>query len=641
MPQSERSKALAHVLFQQGWALERAGRAAEAAEQYARALKQDRDCVDALIQLGRLRAREGKTDEALALLKRAAKANPRVPAAHSALGRLLFELGRFDQALPSFQQAAALNRLDAEALICRGDCLSQLGRGEEAVASYDAAIALKPGVPQAHTNRAFALHRLGRLDDALAGYSQALALQPNAPANHYNCASVLHALGRLKEAAAGYDAAIALDPAYAPAHFGRGAALLALEDCEGAVQSYTRSASLRPGHAEAWAHLGQALSVLGRSADAAAAAERALALDGASADAWYVRACLKPFAPGDQDLERMEAALAQAEARNARPEDRLSLGFALGKAWMEAGDAEKAFGHLERANTRQRSLIEFDIDAHLAALDAMARSIDAGTLRRLGGAGYPSDRPVFIVGMPRSGTTLIEQILASHPAVHGAGELPLIGELAGRLPKPGDGLAEALTPETLAALGAEYVARIDALAQGALRVTDKMPGNFLYAGLIRLILPKARIIHCVRDPLDTCLSCYETKFRNGALFTYDLRELGLAYRGYERLMAHWREVLPADGFIEVSYEAVIADLEGEARRLLQFCGLDWNAACLDFHRTSREVWTASANQVRRPLYRSSVGRAGAHAEHLRPLIDALGAEDQGSRLDPALEGLSP
>ena len=624
MPRSTQSTALAYVLFHRGWALERTGCAAEAAEQYVGALRQDRHCANALIQLGRLRIGEGRTEEALALLRRAVKANPRIAAAHQVLGALLFELRRFDQALVCFERAIALSPFDAEALTSRGDCLNELGGGEEALASYDAAIALKPGLVDAQNNRGTALRRLGRLEEALVCYRQVIALRPNVAGHVYNCASVLNALGRPQEAIAGYDAAIALDPGFAPAHFGRGAALLALEDSEGALQSYTRAASIRPAHAEAWAQMAQTLAVLGRSAEAAAAAERALAVDGTSADAWYVRARLKRFGPGDPDLQRMEAALARADARRAAVDDRLNLEFALGKAWMEAGDAGRAFAHLGRGNGLQRSLLEFDVDEHLAVLDDMARSFDAETIRRLAGAGHASDRPVFIVGMPRSGTTLIEQILASHPAVHGAGELPLVGQLAGRLPGAGDGLAEALSPDQLARLGAEYAGRIEALAPDALRITDKMPGNFLYAGLIRLMLPKARIIHCVRDPLDTCLSCYETKFTKGNRFTYDQRELGLHYRGYERLMAHWRTVLPADGFIEVRYEDVVADLEGQARRLMAFCGLDWDEACLQFHQTPREVWTASASQVRRPLYGSSVSRARAHAAYLGPLIDALG-----------------
>ncbi|HEX4095708.1 MAG TPA: sulfotransferase, partial [Caulobacteraceae bacterium] len=288
------------------------------------------------------------------------------------------------------------------------------------------------------------------------------------------------------------------------------------------------------------------------------------------------------------------------------------------------GDPGRAFAHLDQGNRLQRSRLDFDLDEHLAAPLAMARAFDADTIQRLAGAGDPTERPVFIIGMPRSGTTLVEQILASHPRVHGAGELPLMGQLAVRLPRAGDGLIEALSPGELARLGGEHAARLEALAPEAARITDKLPGNFLFAGLIHLMLPNARIIHCVRDPLDTCFSCYETRFAEGNAFAYDQRELGLHYRAYAQLMEHWRTVLPPDRFTEVRYENVVADLETQARRLLTFCGLDWDESCLDFHQTRRNIWTASAAQVRRPLYGSSVGRARAYEAWLGPLIEALG-----------------
>jgi hypothetical protein len=231
--------------------------------------------------------------------------------------------------------------------------------------------------------------------------------------------------------------------------------------------------------------------------------------------------------------------------------------------------------------------------------------------------------------MPRSGTTLVEQILASHPQVHGAGELTaletiLIDQLGARL-SPIDRarrLAD-LSAGDLAAMGGAYISRIRALAPGALRVTDKMPANFRFAGLIRLMLPNARIIHCRRDPVDTCLSCYARKFSRGQPYAYDLRELGLYYRAYDALMAHWRRLLPMDRLIEVRYEQVVGDLEGEARRMIAFLDLAWDDACLTFHRTRRPVRTASVNQVRQPLYRTSVARWRPYEKHLGPLLDAL------------------
>lgn len=623
MASSDQSRALAQVLFRQGWALERAGRAAEAAEQYDRALRQDRQCVDALIQLGLLRFHAGRAEEGALLVRRAVKANPKIAAAHQALGAMLFAGRRFDQALASFERVLALGPANAETLSSRADCLLELGRVEAALASYDAAIALKPHLAEAHNNRGNALWRLGRLEEALAAFRQATALNPNVLSHLFNSASVLFVLGRVPEALGAYDKAIAQSPGFAPAHFGRAAALFALQDSEGALKSYSRAISLDPNNAQAWAHLARTLGVLGRSADAAEAARRAIGLEPANPEAWQVLSSLKRFGPGDPDLARMEAALADAEARQVDPEDRLNLQFALGRAWLEAGEAGRAFAHLARANSQQRSRLDFDIDAYLATLEAMAASIGAETIDRLAQAGDPSDQPVFIIGMPRSGTTLIEQILASHPQVHGAGELTLVDRLARRLPGAGEGLSEALSPDILASLGAEYASQARALAPGAARLIDKLPGNFVYAGLIHLMLPNARIIHCIRDPLDTCLSCYETRFAKGQPYSYDLRELGRRYRGYERLMAHWRRVLPADRFIEVRYEDVVADLQGQTRRLLEFCGLEWDEACLQFHRTRREVWTTSSSQVRRPLYASSIGRGRACAAYLGPLIEAL------------------
>jgi hypothetical protein len=241
------------------------------------------------------------------------------------------------------------------------------------------------------------------------------------------------------------------------------------------------------------------------------------------------------------------------------------------------------------------------------------------------GAGEPSNLPIFIVGMPRSGTTLIEQILASHPQVIGAGELNALRNAAERLGPLPEAFA-GLTPQAATQVGRDYLAHVTPLARGRAHVVDKMPGNFLHAGLIAAALPGARIIHSRRDAVDTCLSCYSKLFSGEQPFAYDFGELGRFHRGYEALMAHWRTLLPPECFIEIDYEEVVDDLEGQARRLIAFLGLPWDEACLNFHQSRRVVRTASMNQVRQPIYRGSKGRWRQYAGHLQPLLAALGIE---------------
>jgi hypothetical protein len=285
---------------------------------------------------------------------------------------------------------------------------------------------------------------------------------------------------------------------------------------------------------------------------------------------------------------------------------------------------------MRKGNELKRRRIDYDEVRALGVLDRVRSVFDRRLLAARQGGGYPSSLPVFVVGMPRSGTTLVEQILASHPEVHGAGELPDLNRLVERLRNaagaaflyPED--APALAAERLREFGETYVEGLRGRAPGATRVTDKMPGNFLLLGLIHLALPGASIIHVTRDPRDTCLSCYSKLFTAEQNFAYDLGELGRYYSKYSQLMAHWQDVLPEGRILSIRYEDVIADLEGEARRIISHCGLAWDERCLAFHKTERPVKTASATQVRRPIYRSAVGRWQLYEEHLGPLLAALG-----------------
>jgi hypothetical protein len=267
----------------------------------------------------------------------------------------------------------------------------------------------------------------------------------------------------------------------------------------------------------------------------------------------------------------------------------------------------------------------YSADATERSFAAVAAAFTPELLESRAGLGARSPAPIFVVGMPRSGTTLIEQILAAHPAVHGAGELRYMRRIIERISDFPQGVAT-LDADTLKRLGEDYLSRLEALAGGKPRVVDKAPGNFVCAGLIRLILPDAKIIHARRDPVDTCLSCYTKLFADALNFTYDMTELGRYCRDYLKLMDYWRAVLPASHFLEVDYEAVVDDIEAEARRMLEFLELPWDPACLEFYRVERPVRTASVNQVRQPIYRSSSGRWRKHADALQPLLKTLEIE---------------
>jgi Sulfotransferase family len=314
---------------------------------------------------------------------------------------------------------------------------------------------------------------------------------------------------------------------------------------------------------------------------------------------------------------------------NLKPEKRIMLHYALGKAYDDLKEWERAFPHFIEGARIKRERLAYDANADAARTQRIVALIDSDFVSRLRGAGDPSEVPVFVLGMPRSGTTLTEQIIASHPEVYGAGEL---NELMDIVQQPTVGLAfrpfpdnlENLTPEILTAWGQAYVGRLRERAPTARRITDKMPANYLALGLIPLLLPRAKIIHVQRNPADTCVSCFTRLFNRHQDATYDLAELGHHYGLYARLMDHWRRILPAGSFLEVQYEDIVADTEYQARRLIDFCGLEWNSACLAFHKNKRSVRTASVTQVRQPIYNSSVHRWKHYEKFLEPLLASLG-----------------
>ncbi len=543
------------------------------------------------------------------------------PALHLA-GIKALQQGLVPEALSLLEQATSADPTSAAAASDFGLALTVAQRYDDAVASLRRALELKPGLAEAALNLGNIHRHRGELNEAVACYYEAIASRPDLPQVHNNLAVTLLHLGRPADAERYSRDAIAINASFAEAHLTLGAILDALGRPEEAIESHRRALALKPNSATGHAELAKTLAGYGRLTEAAESYRRAVELRPGKAS-W--RRALSRIVPSD---EAQIAADETTLADPAMPEaERAQLGFKLGKAYEDRGDYEHAFTRLSEANAIVRRGLDYDRAASEAVFADVKATFTPELFAKHAGAGSDDETPIFVLGMPRSSTTLVEQILASHPQVFGAGELPLLNSIAARLGTAGkppvftDALAT-LNDESLTALGRDYATALRAYSATARFITDKMPGNFLLIGLIKLILPRAKVIHCTRDPADTAMSIYRNYFAGRLSYAYDLAEIGHYYRLYQDLMVHWRKVLP--GFVyDIDYETLILEQEQETRRLIAHCGLEWDARCLDFAHAPRPVHTASWAQVREGMFDRSVGVAEKYGDRLKPLHDAL------------------
>ena len=604
-----------------------AGRLAEAEALYRRILAVAPEHAGCLHRLGGLALATGRCDLAITLVNRAIAVDNREPVYFNTLGNAQFARGRLPEAAALYRRALRLKPDYVGARYNLGNVLQALDRPAEALAAYEQVLALAPDHAEALNNLGAVLLALDRPEDALVRFRQAIALRRDYAEAHFNLGTALQELGRRPEAVARYRRAIRLRPDYAEAQGRLGTVLLEQGQLEEATARLERAIQLDPAYAEAHNNLGSALLDQGRFDEAAVRFEQAIRLRPTYAEAYFNRAELPTYRPDAAERAALEALV--ADDGPLPPAKAPFIHFALARALEEAGEPARAFQHLLTGNALKRRQIGYDEAATHDLFRRIAAVFDADLFARRPNTGTPSTIPIFVLGMPRSGSSLIEQILASHPLVQGGGELTTLvmvatGAAGGRgrpLAYPED--IPALDDAALRRLGGAYLADVPPLAPGKTRLTDKMPYNFLTLGLIPLILPGARIIHTERDPADTCVSCFSKLFPFSQAFSYELGELGRYYRAYHTLMAHWRAVLPAGALLDVSYEAVVEDLESQARRLIAYCGLPWDDRCLDFHRTRRAVRTASAAQVRQPVFRSSLARWRRFEPWLAPLLGAL------------------
>jgi len=495
----------------------------------------------------------------------------------------------------------------------------EMGDAEEALVAFDCILAEDIEHGDAYFGRGRAAIILEKFDVANTAFAQAVHFAPNDAEAKFYYAKVMHELGNDPQAIRLLYEATKIDPDYLEAYCDLGCLLADSGNLTDSKRAYERAVLADPSCANALNGLGTIQVSLGNIKLAEQLFRKSLSAENNLVIAHYNLAEIKRFKSFDGDAA---AVYSQSKRDNISQNEAVQIGFALGKIREDIGEFDKAFAAFKAANQRYRSTLAYNIGEDKAFVEIMIKSFDADKLRPATfDASRDGKKPIFILGMPRSGTTLVEQVLASHSSVHGAGELDLFERLF-RERFPSTDNFKNICVDQLIKIGQTYISAISELAPKAAYIVDKMPTNFLFLGPIALAMPAATIVHCRRDPIDTCLSCYKRLFSHNHPYSYDLRELGQFYGLYQRIMSHWTSVFPGR-IVEVVYEDLVESFEIESRRLITACGLNWDEKCLHFYKTERPVFT-NPEGVRRPIYSDAVRRWEQYESHLQPLVSSLG-----------------
>ena len=574
--------------------------------------------------LGYLLVEQGRPEEALPILRTATRLDPSLERAHLYTGKALALLGKGKEADVAFEKSFELNPVSKTLAIAAEHQLA--GRLEEAKALYG-------DVLRADAENVDALRMMGtiaftesRPADAERYLRQTVALAPDFVGAIIDLAQVLKDEGRFEEAISNFRRAIELEPGNVKAQFLLGSALAPSALTYEAIEAYQRALELRPSHVGAHLGLGHVLKTVGRQKEAVDSYRECIRLRPDNGATYWSLANLKTYNLSSADIEEM---VSQLEDGDVNKESEVNFLFALAKATEDRKDFDLAWQYYEKGNAERRMTEYYDPVRAEVINDKVIETFDAELLAKLGGQGHADPAPIFVLGLPRSGSTLIEQILASHSQVEGTSELPYVAHAMNSLNlNRADGInypeaVRELGANNLKLLGQKYLRDAQMhRTEGAPRFIDKMPNNFPSVGFINLILPNAKIIDARRHPLDSCLSCYRQLFARGQPFTYDLTDIGEYFLEYQRLMDHWHEVLPGQ-VLTMQYEDVVQDFETQVRRLLDFCDLPWEESCVRFYETDRPVRTASSEQVRQPVHSKSINFWRNFEDKLDELITVL------------------
>ena len=642
--------------------LHRQGKLDDAVASLKKAIQLNGTVPNFYSNLGEMERQRGNLDAAETALRKAITIDPNSAQAYNNLGIVHYDKREFAKAVESYTKANSLDKKYAEAHNNLGNALRALGKGAEALKEYEFAIEARENYPEAYNNLGTVLRDMQKLEEAELSYRRAVMLRPDYVEALNNMATLLISQKRYDEAlrtlAETHKAhpedmptllnitraqlmrgnsqvadraakmALKLDPENVEALCLYGQASHELDRYDDAIEAFEKALKIQPNNIEALNFYGIALKSVGRLDDARATFAKALEVQPRAMGTYSNLVDLEKFTEDNPLFKAMVGIIGRA--KNPEDEAFTALHFALGKAYDDIGDYEKALHHFAIGARLKRATLTYNEAEVFSFFDDIERIFTKEYFEKRPFEGNPSTLPIFIIGMPRSGSTLTEQIISSHPDVFGAGEIKTLSMCLGQLrqkfpllPKF-PAMATSMKSSQYASVAEAYLGFLRQVSEGKfLRVTDKLLTNYYFAGLIHVLFPKAKIIHTMRNPIDTCLSSFTKLYKDDMPHSYDLRDLGRYYRKYQEIMQHWRDVLPKGVMLDVQYEEVVGDGEKKAREIIEFLDLPWNEKCLDFHRSERAVKTASVAQVRRPLYGTSVERWRRYGDGLKPLIDAL------------------
>jgi tetratricopeptide (TPR) repeat protein len=610
-------------LLERGYALHQIGYLEQAEGRYQEVLIKDRKNIHALNLMGMLCVNSLRPDEAVIYLTLALKQSPNNPETHANIALAFKDQGNFDKAIHHFRQSLQLNPDNPVVRNNLGNVFRETGRPRDAIKTYERALKLDPSFAECWSNLAAALNEAEQRDAALRAVEHALRLEPDMAQAHNNKGDILLARARYEGALACYRKATDLNPKYVAAMINMAKTQRDSDDPDGALETLTRVLKIEPSNPEAHHAMGVLLEQMGKPERAADSFKAAINVAPGMSIAHYYLAQLKGRDCSDDELEAM---LKLWERETMLPNDRMFLAFGIARAHEQRNDYDTAFQFLDQGNRIKAQQQPYDDTETKKFVDGLVTNAES-TAERLGfESGWDDSRPVFILGMPRSGTSLTEQILASHSEVAGAGELSYAYDTAHRIREitgqsfPGN--MQSLNATQLAELGRYYMSRHRDENLAHRYVVDKTPLNFQYIGLLGLALPRARFIHCHRNPVQNCFSIHKIPFDKKQAYAHSLEALGMYYNLYWRMMQRWKTLFPGR-ILDVRYEDTVADTERQGRRILQFLELPFENTILDFYKTRRLVKTPSASQVRQPIYADALESWRKYEKHMGPLLQAL------------------